>query len=71
MNPMELLRQFMGNDKFNEMLREWNSLTQEQKNAELNRIKSLSPEQQNEILRRVGVDVNSLNSGKTNSRFKF
>lgn len=72
MNPMmiSMLEAYLGKDKVNSMLQQWNSMTPQQQQAEMSKVSSMSRDEQMQYLSQKGIDVNTLMSkigGQTNS----
>lgn len=59
MNPMTILQMLFG-DRANEMMSRWNSMSPEQKQAEMQRISGMSKEQGMQYLQGMGLDPNIL-----------
>lgn len=70
MNPMMILQMMFG-DKAQEMMNKWNSMSPEQKQAELSKVSGLSREQQMQYLRGMGLDTNILQQANTQNDRKF
>lgn len=70
MNPMMILQMMFG-DKAQEMMNKWNSMSPEQKQAELSKVSGLSREQQMQYLRGMGLDTNLLQQANTQNDRKF
>lgn len=60
MNPMMLLNMVFGN-KAQEMMNRWNSMSPEQKQAELSKVSNMTNEQKMQYLKSMGFDTNLLN----------
>lgn len=60
MNPMMILQMMFGN-KAQEMMNKWNSMSPEQKQAELSKVNGMTREQQMQYLQNMGLDTNVLN----------
>lgn len=60
MNPMMLLNMVFGN-KAQEMMNKWNSMSPEQKQAELSKVSNMTNEQKMQYLKSMGFDTNLLN----------
>lgn len=72
MNPMmiSMLESYLGKDKVNSMLQQWNSMTPQQQQAEMSKVSSMSRDEQMQYLSQKGIDVNTLMNkigGQTNS----
>lgn len=70
MNPMMILQMMFG-DKAQEMMNKWNSMSPEQKQAELSKVSGLSREQQMQYLRGMGLDTNILQQANSQNDRKF
>lgn len=62
MNPMmiSMLENYLGKDRANALLQQWNSMTPQQQQAEMSKVSSMSREEQTQYLSQKGIDVNSL-----------
>lgn len=60
MNPMMILQMMFGN-KAQEMMNRWNSMSPEQKQAELSKVSGMTNEQKMQYLQGMGLDTNILN----------
>lgn len=72
MNPMmiSMLEAYLGKDKVNSMLQQWNSMTPQQQQAEMSKVSSMSRDEQMQYLNQKGIDVNTLMNkigGQTNT----
>lgn len=65
MNPMMILNMMFGN-KAQEMMNRWNSMTLEQKQAELSKVSGMTDEQRMQYLQNMGLDTSVLNQAKQN-----
>lgn len=59
MNPMMILQMMFGN-KAQEMMNKWNSMSPEQKQAELSKVSGMTREQQIQYLQGMGLDTKVL-----------
>lgn len=66
MNPMMILQMMFGN-KAQEMMNKWNSMSPEQKQAELSKVSGMSREQQMQYLQNMGLDTSVFNQMKQNT----
>lgn len=68
MNPMmiSMLESYLGKDKVNAMLQQWNSMTPQQQQAEISKVSSMSREEQTQYLNQKGIDINALMNNKSN-----
>ncbi|MGL6185555.1 MAG: hypothetical protein ACRC1T_09285 [Clostridium chrysemydis] len=62
MNPMmiSMLENYLGKDRANVLLQQWNSMTPQQQQAEMSKVSSMSREEQTQYLSQKGIDVNAL-----------
>ncbi len=62
MNPMmiSMLESYLGKDKVNAMLQQWNAMTPQQQQAEMSKVTSMPKEEQMKYLSQKGIDVNAL-----------
>lgn len=67
MNPMikMMIENAVGKDNFNNMLKQWNSMSPEQKQAELSKVGQMSPQQRNEYLLKNGINLNGVMDNAT------
>lgn len=83
MNPMMILEMMFGKEKAGAMWQQWQSMSPEQKQAEINKVNSMSPEEKNKYLQEKGTNMSSLmnqfggaptptnNGGNGGSRFNY
>lgn len=67
MNPMmlQMLEGYLGKDRANALLQQWNSMTPQQQQAEMMKVSSMPKEEQQKYLSQKGIDMNSiLNNAK-------
>lgn len=70
MNPMVLnmLEQYLGKDRMQGLMAQWNAMTPQQQQVEMQKVMSMTPEQQQQYLGQKGIDMNSLvNQANTNT----
>lgn len=62
MNPMmiSMLETYLGKDKVNSMLQQWNSMTPQQQQIEMSKVSKMSRDEQMQYLSQKGIDVNAL-----------
>ncbi|MGL5963195.1 MAG: hypothetical protein ACRCZ2_02165 [Fusobacteriaceae bacterium] len=70
-NVMLVMKQFFGEERMNNMLNQWNGLSDEMKNIEMQKINGMSKEQQIEYLKRQGVDVSKMQTSSTGRKFSY
>lgn len=68
MNPMmiSMLESYLGKDKVNSMLQQWNAMTPQQQQAEMSKVTSMPKEEQMKYLSQKGIDVNALMNNVNN-----
>lgn len=68
MNPMmiSMLESYLGKDKVNAMLQQWNAMTPQQQQAEMSKVTSMPKEEQMKYLSQKGIDVNALMNNVNN-----
>lgn len=62
MNPMmiSMLESYLGKDKVNSMLQQWNAMTPQQQQIEMSKVSKMSRDEQMQYLSQKGIDVNAL-----------
>lgn len=62
MNPMmiSMLETYLGKDKVNSMLQQWNAMTPQQQQIEMSKVSKMSRDEQMQYLSQKGIDVNAL-----------
>lgn len=64
MNPMmiQMLESYLGRDKVNSLLQQWNNMTPQQQQAEMMKVSSMPKDEQMKYLNQKGIDANAIMS---------
>lgn len=74
MNPivMQMLERFLGKDKVQGLMQQWNNMTPQQQQSEMQKVMSMSNAEKQQYLSQKGIDMNQLTgSNQTNNRFNY
>ena len=60
MNPMFILQAMFGNEKAQEMMNKWQSMTPQQRQEELNKVNNMSDKEKDDYLKQKGSSLSAL-----------